>query len=107
MRDETLNLQFQINNIYQWHGMDCWLHNSIIYNYKLLEKMSCLAQEHNTITRAGLKPSPIHPESSALTTKAISSPIHYTEYVRKEKSVLRYFHRVSSAVSRRGYNYEG
>ena len=86
MRDETLNLRFQINNIYQWHGMDCWVHNSIICNYKLLEKMSCLAQEHNTITRAGLKPSPIHPESSALTTKDISSPIQYTQSMFERKN---------------------
>ena len=31
--------------------------------------VKCLAQEHNTMTRSGLEPGPLDPESSALTTR--------------------------------------
>ena len=32
-------------------------------------RVQCLAQEHNTMTRPGLEPGPLDPESSALTTR--------------------------------------
>ena len=32
-------------------------------------RVKCLAQEHNTMTRLGLEPGPLDPESSALTTR--------------------------------------
>ena len=32
-------------------------------------RVKCLAQEHNTMTRPGLEPGPLDPESSALTTR--------------------------------------
>ena len=32
-------------------------------------RVKSLAQEHNTMTRPGLKPGPLDPESSALTTR--------------------------------------
>ena len=31
-------------------------------------RVKCLSQEHNTMTRPGLEPGPLDPESSALTT---------------------------------------
>ena len=31
--------------------------------------VNCLAQEHNTLTRPGLIPGPLDPESSVLTTR--------------------------------------
>ena len=32
-------------------------------------RVECLAQEHNTVTRPGLEPGPLDPESGALTTR--------------------------------------
>ena len=32
-------------------------------------RVKCLAQEHNTVTRPGLEPGPLDPESIALTTR--------------------------------------
>ena len=32
-------------------------------------RVKCLAEEHNTMTRPGLEPGPLDPESSALTTR--------------------------------------
>ena len=32
-------------------------------------RVKCLAQEHNTMTRPGLEPGPLDPESSTLTTR--------------------------------------
>ena len=37
--------------------------------------VKCLAQEHNTMTRAGLEPGPIDPESSALTMRPPRLPL--------------------------------
>ena len=39
-------------------------------------RVKCLAQEHNTMTRPGLEPGPLDPESSALTTGPLRLPIY-------------------------------
>ena len=33
-------------------------------------RVKCLAQEHNAMTRPGLEPGPLDPESTALTTRS-------------------------------------
>ena len=38
--------------------------------------VKCLAQEHNTVPRPGLKPGPLDPESSALTIRPPHLPPH-------------------------------
>ena len=38
-------------------------------------RVKCLAQEHNTMTRPGLEPGPLDPESSALTAKPPRLPL--------------------------------
>ena len=38
-------------------------------------RVKCLAQDHNTMTRPGLEPGPLDPESSALTTRAPRLPL--------------------------------
>ena len=37
-------------------------------------RVKCLVQEHNTMTRPGLEPGPLDPESSALTTRTSRLP---------------------------------
>ena len=39
--------------------------------------VKCLAQEHNTVPRPGLKPGPFNPESSALTIRPPCLPYMY------------------------------
>ena len=41
-------------------------------------RVKCLAQEHNTMTRPGLEPGPLDPESSALTTRPPRLPLRAT-----------------------------
>ena len=38
-------------------------------------RVKCLAQEHNTMTRPGLEPGPLDPESNALTTRPPRLPL--------------------------------
>ena len=40
-------------------------------------RTKCLAQEHNTMTRPGLEPGPLDPESSVLTTRPPHLPRIY------------------------------
>ena len=40
-------------------------------------KVKCLAQEHNTMTRPGLEPGPLDPESSALTARPQRLPLKW------------------------------
>ena len=42
-------------------------------------RVKCLAQEHNTMTRPGLEPGPLDPESSALTTRPPRLPRYKNE----------------------------
>ena len=42
-------------------------------------RVKCLAQEHNTMARTGLEPGPLHPESSALTTRPPRLPFSSTK----------------------------
>ena len=42
-------------------------------------RVKLLAQEHNTMTRPGLEPGPLDPESSALTTRPTASPSEATK----------------------------
>ena len=46
-------------------------------------RVKCLAQEHNTMTRPGLEPGPLDPESSALTTR----PLHLSQVTKFEISI--------------------
>ena len=42
-------------------------------------RVKCFAQEHNTMTRPGLEPVPLDPESSALTTRPPRLPRRVVE----------------------------
>ena len=50
-------------------------------------RVKCLAQEHNTMTRPGLEPGPLNPESSALTTRPPRLPQY--DYGKKIIFIIR------------------
>ena len=58
-------------------------------------RVKCLAQEHNTMTRPGLDPGPLDPESSALTTRPPRLPPSIPRY---NKFCVPLFYQVSSYV---------
>ena len=49
-------------------------------------RVKCLAQEHKTMTRPGLEPGPLDPESSALTTRPLRLPSYEVAGIKEKKS---------------------
>ena len=63
-------------------------------------RVKCLSQEHNTMTRPGLEPGTLYPESSALTTRPPRLPQDsYNLHLTKRLHVREKFRLHSSSSS--------